>query len=84
MTARAELTISWKWLDGSKRMNLSAMASPFVSVGDEPDLEKKSRPSFEGCVSAERSEEIWWSTGVVDSGFSEAGLETWTGVGVEV
>ena len=53
MTARAELTISWKWLDGSRRRNFRAMTSLSVSLGlgEEPGLEKKSRPSFEGCVS---------------------------------
>jgi hypothetical protein len=29
------------------------------------DLEKKSRPSLEGCVRANRRDEMWWSTGVV-------------------
>lgn len=37
-------------------------------VGVEGSLVKKSRPSLEGWVSAERMEEMWWRTGVVDSG----------------
>ena len=59
------------------------MASSSASAREVLDLEKKSRPSFEGCVRAERMEEIWWSTGVVDSGFAEANFVTWPSVGDE-
>lgn len=61
MTALASLTISWKWVDGSSRRNLREIDSP---SGEVMDLEKKSRPSFEGCVSADSSDATWWRTGV--------------------
>lgn len=63
MTARAWETISWKWVEGSRSRNLRVMPSGVLW-----DLAKKSWPSLEGCVRAERREEMWCRTGVVDSG----------------
>lgn len=51
-------------MDGSRRRNLRTILSG--SFGEELSFEKNSRPSFDGCVRAERREEIWWRTGVVD------------------
>jgi len=47
-------------------MNLRITVSGPVAEGS---LEKNKRPSLEGWVKAERSEETWWRTGVDDSGF---------------
>lgn len=52
-------------MEGSSRRNLSVIS---VSDGVGDSLKKKSRPSFEGWVSAKRRDETWWRTGVVDSG----------------
>jgi len=52
--------------------------------GESGGLEKKSRPSLDGCVSADRREEIWWSTGVVDSGFGGEDFVSWLVGGVDV
>lgn len=73
ITARASETISWKWVEGSRRRNLRVIPSEVLG---SVDLEKKRRPSFEGWVSAERSELIWCKAGVDDSGFegNELGL----------
>ena len=65
ITARVWETISWKWVEGSRRRNLRVIVSGVVG---EVDLVKKSWPSLEGWVRAERREEMWWRTGVVDSG----------------
>jgi hypothetical protein len=64
MTARASETMAWKEVEGSRRRNLSVMAS---FEWEEGSLAKKRRPSFEGWVRAERREEMWWRTGVEDS-----------------
>lgn len=70
MTARASVTMDWKDVEGSRRRNLSVMfgvSSAGVVAGVEDSLAKKSRPSLEGWVRAERREEMWWRTGVDDS-----------------
>lgn len=66
ITARDSVTISRKWVDGSRRRNFSVMAS---GCEGSSDLEKKRRPSLDGCVRAERREEIGWRAGVDDSDF---------------
>lgn len=60
ITVWASVTISWKWVEGSRRRNLRVMESG--------ELAKNSWPSLEVWVSAERREEMWWKTGVVESG----------------
>jgi hypothetical protein len=69
ITARASETISWKWVEGSRRRNWRVIAESVDLLVDweAESLLKKRRPSLEGCVRAERRDEIWWRTGVVDS-----------------
>lgn len=61
MTARASETISRKDVEGSRSMKRRVMES---GVAGSSDLVKKRRPSSEGWVSANKSEETWWRTGV--------------------
>lgn len=78
MTAFASETISWKWVEGSRRRYLSVIRSGSEGV---EDLLKKRRPSFEEWVSADSNEATWWRTGVDDVwGFCPLTLGAWAWV----
>jgi hypothetical protein len=63
--------MSWKEVEGSRRRNFRVMFVDselgVVDEGAEGSLVKKRRPSCDGCVRAERRDEMWWRTGAEDS-----------------
>ena len=58
ITARASVRMDWNDVEGSRRRYFRAIVS-----GEDGSLAKKRRPSFEGCVSAERRADTWCNTG---------------------